>query len=113
MLTSISEYCILFINYGVSTLGNIHGYHISPQIIWKWDMTSVKSVRKVFQKGAELFRSGELCGPFIQLIKLFCTKNIPEIVPAYGVKKNRGRGMNEYLRQRKLTKQERLVVYKI
>ena len=42
MLTRISEYCILFINYGVSTLGTSHGYHISPQSIWKWDMESFK-----------------------------------------------------------------------
>ena len=42
MLTSISDYCILFINYGVSTLGTSHRYHLSPQSIWKWDMKSFK-----------------------------------------------------------------------
>ena len=42
LLTSISEYCILFINYGVSTLGTSHGYNLSPQSIWKWDMASFK-----------------------------------------------------------------------
>ena len=75
-----------------------------------------KSVGKVFIEGCRIiqkWRSEELCGSFIQLVKLFCTTNLPEIVTVYICKKKRRRGLNGYLRPRKLKKQERRIVYKI